>query len=277
MSGHKTYFFSDLISFAGTGYSALNEQTREEVRAFIMSQQNGSGGFTDRGGVTDAYYSLFGFFLCRGLKLNESETRLKGFIKKEKKFKRSLISLCCNAIIEKETGSGPIKKFSRLSGILFTFLTDSGGMSNSYVYFMVLLTLDAYGLNNSITRLIIRLFLRKIKIDDVTCPVQAARLIVRLNAGLDAGEDLEKLKVFFDNERGFKAFHNSQDADLLSTAVALFALRTGDADLLPFRHCCLQLLQENYHEGAFVAGNGDNEKDTEYTFYGLLALGILAS
>lgn len=278
MTGHKTHFLSELISFASTGFNALNDQTRAEIQTFIHTQQNGSGGFTDRGGVPDAYYSLFGFFLARAIKLNESETRLKAFIRKdEKRLKKNLINRCCIAIIEKETGSGMIKKFIRLSGILFNFLSGAGGMSSSYQYFMILLTLDAYSLNNSLTRLIVRSLLRKREFtgDMMTCPVQAARLVVKLKLGLDAQKEIERIKRFFDNERGFKAFLNASQADLLSTAVSLFALKTGNSDLLPVRHTCLMLLQENYQSGAFIAGNGDYERDTEYTFYGLLTLGLL--
>lgn len=276
MKGHNTGFLSELISFASTGFNALDEQSRSETKEFIISQQNRSGGFNDRGGVPDAYYSLFGFFLSRAVSINESEVRLKTFIKEEKGFKKNLINRCCIAIIENETGSGLLKKISGLTGILFTFLSGSGGLSSSYQYFIVLLALDSYRLNNSLTRLIVRTFLRKNEIrDSMPCPVQAAHLVLKLKVGLDTGNEQHRISGFFDEGKGFKAFYDSENADLLSTAVALFALRMGKYDLIRVRHTCLLLLQDSYHSGAFVAGNGDEERDTEYTFYGLLALGLL--
>ena len=34
--------------------------------------------------------------------------------------------------------------------------------------------------------------------------------------------------------------------------------------------------QQNFSNGAFLSGDGDTTTDAEYTFYGLLALGVLA-
>jgi len=62
---------------------------------------------------------------------------------------------------------------------------------------------------------------------------------------------------------------------LLSTAVASFALKTANSDLRLVRPACLKLIEQNYSNGAFLAGNGDKMRDLEYTFYGLLALGVL--
>ena len=83
------------------------------------------------------------------------------------------------------------------------------------------------------------------------------------------------LLSFFEEGRGFKAFPQVGTADLLSTAAALFALKEAGADLRIIAPSCLHFIQENYSSGAFLAGNGDEIRDLEYTFYGLLALGTL--
>ncbi|MFA5330143.1 MAG: hypothetical protein WC384_20280 [Prolixibacteraceae bacterium] len=36
-------------------------------------------------------------------------------------------------------------------------------------------------------------------------------------------------------------------------------------------------IPENYANGAFLSGDGDLTEDLEYTFYGLLALGVLVN
>ena len=61
----------------------------------------------------------------------------------------------------------------------------------------------------------------------------------------------------------------------LSTAVALFVLRETAYDMRMITPVCLDFVQQNYDDGAFLSGDGDATRDLEYTFYGLLALGTL--
>ncbi len=75
---------------------------------------------------------------------------------------------------------------------------------------------------------------------------------------------------------GFKAFAHLKSADMLSTAVALFALNYADCDLRLLKPNGLDFIQSNFSDGAFLSGDGDLTADVEYTFYGLLALGVLA-
>ena len=95
-----------------------------------------------------------------------------------------------------------------------------------------------------------------------------------------AGKNVEKeqKQVFsrFEKDKGFKVFRETENADLLSTAVALFALKETDADLRMVAPDALNLVQQNYESGAFLSGDGDKIKDLEYTFYGLLILGTLS-
>jgi len=63
---------------------------------------------------------------------------------------------------------------------------------------------------------------------------------------------------------------------MLSTAVALFALNYVDYDLRLLKPSCLDFIGQNFSDGAFLSGDGDPTADVEYTFYGLLALGVLA-
>ena len=64
---------------------------------------------------------------------------------------------------------------------------------------------------------------------------------------------------------------------MLSTAVALFALNYAESDLRLLKPACLDFIQQNFADGAFLSGDGDQTADLEYTFYGLLALGVLAA
>jgi hypothetical protein len=81
---------------------------------------------------------------------------------------------------------------------------------------------------------------------------------------------------YFEKGKGFKVFPEQGNADLLSTAVSLFGLKKIGADLRIVSPVCLDLVQQNYDNGAFLSGDGDSSRDLEYTFYGLLTLGVLA-
>ena len=64
--------------------------------------------------------------------------------------------------------------------------------------------------------------------------------------------------------------------DLLSTAVALYALHFLDADIRIMKPDCLIFIDDLYDNGGFRATKYDSVTDVEYTFYGLLALGSMS-
>jgi len=77
---------------------------------------------------------------------------------------------------------------------------------------------------------------------------------------------------------GFAATPDSPMPDLLSTATALHALAGVGVDLEPIREQCLDFIDSLWcSEGAFQGHWADTELDTEYVFYGLLALGHLST
>ena len=64
MTLHKKIpFYRQLISYASAGFALLDAESQDEVRNFIVEQQDESGGFCDRAGFPDLYYTLFGSFL----------------------------------------------------------------------------------------------------------------------------------------------------------------------------------------------------------------------
>ncbi|MFM9196559.1 MAG: prenyltransferase/squalene oxidase repeat-containing protein [Planctomycetia bacterium] len=73
---------------------------------------------------------------------------------------------------------------------------------------------------------------------------------------------------------GFTAAPDAPVPDLLSTAVALHALDALDAPWREHRESMLDFLDTLWTaEGAFHGSWADDEPDAEYTFYGLVALG----
>jgi len=93
--------------------------------------------------------------------------------------------------------------------------------------------------------------------------------------GLSVQKSVKLIMKYYVQSGGFKAFDTTTSGDMLSTAVALFVLKEIEADLRLIRPATLDFVQNNYFNGAFLSGDGDETLDLEYTFYGLLALGSL--
>ena len=113
-----------MIALLRNALNLLDEQGGEEVLKFLMNQQNPDGGFRDRGGRSDLYYSLFGGLMLRA---GESEVRslksedllpereavegailkLSKFIAQQSNSKVSgFIEKCCLILLQKELNAG---------------------------------------------------------------------------------------------------------------------------------------------------------------------------
>lgn len=78
-------------------------------------------------------------------------------------------------------------------------------------------------------------------------------------------------------EGGFFAAPRAPLPDLLSTATALHALAAMHADIEPIREPCLDFVDTLWtNAGGFHGSWADSTLDCEYTYYGLLALGHLS-
>lgn len=270
-------FYRQMITAAAAGIEALEPETAAEVRQFISSQQHTCGAFTDRAGLPDPYYSLFGFFLSNAAGMKDHIAHLKKYVDTNQEIScSSLVNCSCLALMAKGAGSGMPVRIKCFAAVIREFFRDMGSISSSYQYFMVFLMLDAYGWNNWLSRWIIRSrFSNDEQLGELPCPVIAALVVIKTALGLDAGREISRLWAFHLEGSGFRAMPGAPSADLLSTAVALTALRMAGADLRIVRPGCLALVEDNYKQGAFLAGNGDSFRDVEYTFYGLLMLGLL--
>ena len=140
------------------------------------------------------------------------------------------------------------------------------------------LTLDAVLPIRGFLRMASRRMLAQTVVDaNSPCSEVAARVFLQTMMNQDGLDEQEVLKSFACKSGGFKAFSHLQNADMLSTAVALFALNFAGSDLRLLKPGCLNFIESNFTEGAFLSGDGDQTADVEYTFYGLLALGVLAN
>jgi len=60
----------------------IDLRTLAEVRAFVRSRQTPEGGFADRGGKCDVYYTLFGGFVAEALRMDDGQPALKEYVRK---------------------------------------------------------------------------------------------------------------------------------------------------------------------------------------------------
>ena len=161
--------------------------------------------------------------------------------------------------------------------LLKILLRRGNNVNPAYKIFMFLLVYDALFVPNKILYMFAKFGMRIFRLpQNSPSSMYAAYLLAKNQLGLSVEAEAQKLTTFFEKEKGFKVYETMDNADLLSTAVALFALKRSGQDLRIVAPDCLRLIQQNYDSGAFLSGDGSMQKDLEYTFYGLLALGALA-
>ena len=315
------HFYKKMIALLRNAFVLLDEEGREEVLKFIMENQNADGGFRDRGGRSDLYYSLFGMMMLRAAESRGNGVRGSGHgaeikkpgsgnpgegrkersanlalepysksvnlaIEKLKQFAGSqsasrvpgFIERCCLLLLQKELN---VKRFSRMRSLIAlgrSFLKERQSINLSYRSFVLFLTLNAVFPFPSIFKSMLKKMLTQTSVDqNAPCSEVAAEVFLVKMLNYDGTEEQKLLASFALESGGFKAFAHLSNADILSTAVALFALNYAGYDLRLIMPSCLDFIQQNYSEGAFLSGDGDETADVEYTFYGLLALGVLAN
>jgi hypothetical protein len=264
------------VEFVRKGFALLDEKSQDEVRNFVKQQQYENGEFTDRAGHPDLYYSLFGAWLSVGLELTEVTEKHKSFICEKPVENKSVIDFFASLLIKRLFFG---KEFHYPSFFVLLRRAFASGLRVSIFYrlFLFFMTYDAL-YRNKIIHWFGRIFLFCYTPPKHSpCSIWAAFAVARRQAGLNIKKEEEILLSYFDGSGGFKAFRNLKNPDMLSTAVAFFSLKMGGVDLRLFAPGCFKFIEQNYREGAFLAGDGDETRDLEYTFYGLLALGTLSS
>jgi prenyltransferase beta subunit len=282
--------YKQMIAFLRNALDLLDEQGREEVLHFIASQQNRDGGFKDRGGKSDMYYSLFGGMMLRAVVSplnppkgdlengNGASFQLQQYIVGQSSSEiPGFIEQCCMVLLQKQFGTGRFSRLKALLSLCRSFWKERHSINLSYRSFVLFLTLDAvFPFLIFLKRLLRRISSGTIVNQHSPCSEVAAKVFLQEMMNQDGTEEQKLLTSFVCKSGGFKAFQHLQQADMLSTAVALFALDYAGSDLRLLKPACLGFIQSNFADGAFLSGDGDQTTDVEYTFYGLLALGVLA-
>ena len=257
------------------------------VRDFVLGRLNEDGGFQDREGRSDLYYTVFGLHCLAALQAAIPAERVAGYLRRfGTGDELDLVHLSSLARswaeiggLDRETRDGLARRLEELrTAEPEISLTD---------FFLAVAARQDMGLGTSaevVTFLATRRapdggFFNEPPATRSSMPATAAALTllahVRARPPVEAVRWLEARASI---HGGFTAAPGIAMPDLLSTAVILHALAAAERPLTPFVEAGLDFVDSLWtNRGAFHGHWADEELDCEYTVYGLLALGHLSA
>jgi len=272
------------------------------VHQFLERQQNEDGGFKDRGGQSDLYYTVFGL---EGLLALQSELPAKRVADYLHSFGEGagldFVHLCCLvrswAALSGQSASQitPVERSKMLAGVE-AFRTRDGGYSpiahaatgTVYAGFLALGAYQDFRAPMPDPLELVRALKlcetpdgawaneRGLKEGSSNATAAAVTLLRQMSMPVNPAVGdwlLERVAA----QGGFRAAVSAPLPDLLSTATALHALAGLERDCGGIKEACLDFVDSLWtNEGAFHGHWGDEILDCEYTYYGLLALGHLS-
>jgi hypothetical protein len=254
----------------------IESQTLSEIKKFVRNKQTSSGGFADKGGNCDLYYTLFGYFIAEALEINDVMPSLREYVKNVVQTRELKGVYLKSAVILYAKLFGYETLPIALQRKTFVGVQKTESRQETYSEFLNLL---AYYYSEDYSGLFKVQKSLKIKTTntEMPCSLTAANLVLQYCFGNPVKELNDRLNSFYRNNGSFSAIKMAPVGDLLSTGVALYAMRFINSDLRRIRPDCLNFIDSLYSEGGFCATAFDTDPDVEYTFYGLLALGALSN
>jgi hypothetical protein len=267
-----------LIRCVSTSVDLLEPAAYDEVCDFIRQSQTLSGAFTDRGGQPDWYYSLFGFLISKAFNLKPELSRLRRFVLNSNKMdEQNFIEWSVWVLLRYSFKPGFIFKLRISLRLAQRWITNRQKDDQVYLTFLSLLILNHFwGWSRCISNQIDRLTSAFILNDHSPTSHLAAALCIRNHANLNTDDLSAMLMKNAHPEGGFVSFGDHGTADMLSTAVAVYALNQAGTNIGAMKPDGLEFVSSHFDNGAFLSGDGDPTRDVEYTFYGLLALSSYA-
>jgi geranylgeranyl transferase type-2 subunit beta len=302
----STPYLARLTARLTEGLQRLPAEVRSRHADHLRLAQNADGGFPDREGGSDLYYTGFGL---RGLAVldalvPEIAERAAGFLRASLTRQASVVdffSLLYAALVVQSAGGPDVLAASppdwpqRVAATLETFRTPDGGYAktpgspsgSTYHTFLVGLCYQLLGRPlpdpNAVAR-----FVASRRRDDGgyveiapmrrsgTNPTAAAvGLLQLIQHDVPAGVT-DCLAGMVSPEGGFRANTRAPLADLLSTFTAAWTLDQLDArDRIDTAQALDYTRSLDRLGGGFRGGLWDDGSDVEYTFYGLGVLALL--
>ena len=270
--------------------------SRDLVAAFLQAQRNPDGGFRDRAGNSDLYYTVFGLEGLIALQADPQSEATSAFVRGFGDGERlDFIHLTClPRVWATMTRDGSAPRQAILDRIENHRSADGGyhpspgsPMGSLYAAFLALGAYQDLGaelpqperLHNFVATCQAReggyAIQPGISLGLTTTTAAAVAVLRQLDAAVPP-ETAAWLSARFRND-GFCASASTPLPDLLSTATALHALTSMQVDLKNIQEPCLDFVDTLWtNRGGFCGSWADPTLDCEYTYYGLLALGHLS-
>ncbi|HEY0910075.1 MAG TPA: prenyltransferase/squalene oxidase repeat-containing protein [Bradyrhizobium sp.] len=274
-------------------------EAAELVADFLRSQLNADGGFNDRAGASDLYYTVFGMEGLMALRADLPVQRIADYLAQVLSIDSlDMIHTCCLArcwanLPPALRSGAPVQAIVQR---IESFRSDDGGYNTLArrqhgTLYGCFLAAAGYGDAGVAMPEPLRMLecIRRLRAGDggyanqdelpmgLTPSTAAAVTLLRhLQQPVDASLG-QWLLARCQPEGGFFATPQAPIPDLLSTATALHALSGMHVELGPIREPCLDFIDSLWtNRGSFYGNWSDDTLDTEYTYYGLLALGHLS-
>lgn len=277
-------------------------ESADLVEGFIRSRQNDDGGFADRDGDTDLYYTVFAIDSLIALNAEIDFARIEEYLRglgdgEDLDFVHlGCLARAWSAMPDIDRVSMESRR--RISERIREYQCADGGFNpdrdaetgTAYGAFLALHANLDLGLQPPDPHRLIQ-SLRSLETSDGawTNDFSARTAAGSTNATAAAVVALKQLEAPIRPEAGewllrqthaqggFRAMPTAPIPDLLSTATSLHALATLGASIDPVKEPCLDYLDTLWtNDGSFYGNWLEEDLDCEYTFYGLLALGHLS-
>ena len=271
------------------------------VRDFLRSRMNSDGGFQGRTAESDLYYTVFGIDSLLALGEPMDKTRIRGYIAGfGDGGGLSLVHLCCLARARAALGmtgkhdlvccalQRRIERHRTSNGGYHPTLNQPHG--TAYAAFLAFGAYQDLGQSLPQRRILVESLKslqtsdgawaneRSVPTGSTNSTAAALAVLAGLGVRVDHRQVADWLLAQAHPMGGFRASPLAPVPDLLSTATALHTLAALGVPLGEVRERCLDFIDTLWsNSGSFHAHWHEDILDVEYTFYGLLALGCLAT
>jgi prenyltransferase beta subunit len=274
---------------------------RELVQRFLLEQRHPDGGFQDRAGQSDVYYTVFGLEGLIALQA-DADLPIDDTIAYLRRYgggeSLDFVHAACLARAWAAIKHQGLDDRTRdaIAARLEVFRSADGGYHQAPqaargTVYGAFLALGAYqDLQRELPhadRLLASIATLRARdggyanhaespVGLTTSTAAAVAIHRQLERPMDAAAAGAWLLARHHAQGGFTASPTVPIPDLLSTATALHALATLHVPIAPIQESCLDFLDTLWtNRGGFYGSWADDGLDCEYTYYGLLALGHL--
>lgn len=284
-----------MLQVARLAPTSLGE-SRDLVAGFLRRCLNADGGFQDRSGASDLYYTVFGLEAL--LAIGEPAPEMTSSYLRQFDDGASLdfVHLACLARAWGSASGLNPDCVPRILRRLDSFRSADGGFAvteaaptgSAYACFLAMAAFEDLGATVpgpdgmlhclAGVRALDGGYANHAGAEEGSTPATAAAVMVMRH--LDAVPDRTVSQWLLGRGHtggGFFAAPRAPMPDLLSTATALHALSALHTDIDHLRESCLDFVDTLWTStGGFYGSWADDTLDCEYTYYGLLALGHLS-